>query len=50
MSVTPDGFLDCILKLLTTLTQLVITLNYSAVADLHTLQLTVTHTSVLGLL
>jgi hypothetical protein len=30
--------------------QLVITLNYSAIADLHTLQITVTHTSVLSLL
>jgi hypothetical protein len=29
--------------------QLVITLNYSTIADLHTLQITVTHTSVLSL-
>jgi hypothetical protein len=30
-------------------TRLVITLNYSAIAVLHTLQFTVTHTSVLSL-
>jgi hypothetical protein len=38
MSVTFDGVLD------TTLTQLVITLNYSAMADIHVLQITVTRT------
>jgi hypothetical protein len=31
-------------------TQLVITFNYIAIADLHTLQITVTHTIVLSLL
>jgi hypothetical protein len=35
--------LDCRLGLLTALTRLVITLNYSAIADLHTLQLTTAH-------
>jgi hypothetical protein len=31
-------------------TKLVTTVNYSAIADLHTLQITVTRTSVLSLL
>jgi hypothetical protein len=31
-------------------TQLIITLNYSAIADLHNLQITVTHTSIPSLL
>jgi hypothetical protein len=31
-------------------TKLIITLNYSAIVDLHTLKTTVTHTSVLTLL
>jgi hypothetical protein len=44
-------FLEWILDLLTTFNiQLVITLNYSTIADLDTLQTTVTHTSVLSLL
>jgi hypothetical protein len=30
--------------------QLIITLNYSTIADLHTLHITVTHTSVLSML
>jgi hypothetical protein len=35
-------------ELLHLYTQLVTTINYSAIADLHTLQFTVTHTSVLS--
>jgi hypothetical protein len=45
ISVTLDGVLDWILDLLATLTQqvIIITLNYGAIANLHTLQFTTTH-------
>jgi hypothetical protein len=40
MSVTLDGVWDWIFDLLTTLTQLTITLNYRIIANFDTLQLT----------
>jgi hypothetical protein len=43
LGVTPDVVLDWRLELLTTLTRLVATLNYSAISDLHTLQITTAH-------
>jgi hypothetical protein len=45
-----DGGMEWIIGLLHLYTQLVITSNYNAAADLRTLQFTVTHTSVLSLL
>jgi hypothetical protein len=41
---TIDGVLDWLLDLLTTLARNVITLNYTTIADFHTLQVTVMHT------
>jgi hypothetical protein len=38
-----DGVLDWILDSMTTLTQLVITLNYSAIANFQTLKITTAH-------
>jgi hypothetical protein len=38
VTVTVDGVLDSTLDLLITLTQLVITLHYGAIADFHTSQ------------
>jgi hypothetical protein len=50
LCLTYRGVLDWMIGLTDTLyTQLGTTRNYSAIADLHTLQFTVTHTSVLGL-
>jgi hypothetical protein len=41
--VTLDGVLDWILDLWSTSTQLAVTLNYSAIADLHISQIAITH-------
>jgi hypothetical protein len=42
-SVTTDGIFDWRLDLLTTLTHGATTFNYSAITDIHTLQITTSH-------